>query len=997
MSNSSYLTPDEANALKETFRAQTGELLEAFAREVLALEHTGDRAGSLKAIGRIVHTIKGDAMALEFTRLAELAHRLEDYLAPLRRGENALEREQIDALLACGDGLASLLKAYCAGKTVELPPIAPLLERLEVVSGGKHVEMALRFARDCKMRSAGAFLVRQRLDPLAEILETRPDPEDPAFESAPTWTLVLTPRVPLDELKKAARVPGIVSRVDVKPLEKKAAAPAPQPEREKSPEATGAEHLRVESEKVDRIMDLVGELVIGRSMVTQAISDLAKVDEHLVGRLETANGILERMMGELQAAVLKIRMVPVDRVFRRFPRMVRELAQACGKEVELEVEGGTTELDKGIVDALSEPLLHFVRNAVDHGLESRDERRRAGKPEVGRLKIAASYESQHVHIVVEDDGRGIDPERVARRAVELGLMAADDAESLPPADLLQAIYAPGFSTCTTVSTVSGRGIGLDIVREAIQKLKGTIEIDTAPGRGTRFFIRLPLTLAILRAILVEAGGRVFAIPLTEVLEILRLSREEEASVLGRGVLPHRDRVVPLVLLSEAFRFAEAELGGGSSSWGARARREAFGRRIGKEPGDRGRFGFGERQSRSHREPARPSRGMAPLAARGVGKLSAGAHREPIKRRPSMSGAAPIRVLIVDDSALMRKLLTGILRATPDLEVVGTAVDGDFALAKIEALRPDVVTLDLEMPRMDGLTTLRNLVERHRVPVVLVSSYTAEGAAVTVEALAAGAVDFVTKPERVLSSSLDALGYELAQKIRAAAGARVPEPEARATKRVARARKRPALRNGDFVVAIGVSTGGPNALSQLLPKIRPDFPGAFLIVQHMQAGFTAMFEERLRARCALEVREAAEGDPVRRGGALIAPGGRHLLVRRVGGSPVAALSDAPPVHGHRPSADCLFFSVAREYGRRAVGLVMTGMGADGAAGLEAMRHSGGHTLAQDLESSVICGMPKAAIDSGAVQKVLPLSALADYLNALELKHLDAREEQKHASM
>jgi two-component system chemotaxis sensor kinase CheA len=244
-------------------------------------------------------------------------------------------------------------------------------------------------------------------------------------------------------------------------------------------------------------------------------------------------------------------MVPVDHVFRRFPRVVRDLAHSGGKEVELEIRGASTELDKSIVDALHEPLLHLVRNAIDHGIEPPDVRLTAGKSRVAKLTLAAFYEGNHVHILIEDDGGGIDVDEVRRRAVELGVVDRQEIDSLPQEEILNVIFHPGFSTKTSVSTVSGRGIGMDVVRSALESLKGTIDVNTKVGQGTQFVLRLPLTLAILKAILVESAGRIFAIPLSGVLEIVRLFTEEEASVLGKGVMRLRDRVVPLVDLREA--------------------------------------------------------------------------------------------------------------------------------------------------------------------------------------------------------------------------------------------------------------------------------------------------------------------------------------------------------------------------------------------------------------------------------------------------------------
>jgi two-component system chemotaxis response regulator CheB len=346
---------------------------------------------------------------------------------------------------------------------------------------------------------------------------------------------------------------------------------------------------------------------------------------------------------------------------------------------------------------------------------------------------------------------------------------------------------------------------------------------------------------------------------------------------------------------------------------------------------------------------------------------------------------PIRVLVVDDSALMRKLLTKMLSAADDIELVGTAMDGSFALKKVEDLRPDVVTLDLDMPNVDGLTALEHIVDRYQIPVVLVSAHTEEGASITFEALSAGAVDFITKPQRVLSTPLDALGAKLIEKIRVAAGVKVRRLKTRPkTSREPTSVPSTSSPNGaNHLVVIGASTGGPHALSYVLPQIRADFPAALLIVQHMPEGFTTMFAKHLSDLSTIEVKEAANGDPVVPGRALVAPGGSHLRVQQVGSAPTVVLSKSSPVQGMRPSVDVLFRSAGEIYGGRTVGLVMTGMGEDGAEGIEIIRKAGGHTLAQDRATSVVFGMPKAAIDRRAVQKVLPLSEIGPYLNSLEL--------------
>ena len=342
--------------------------------------------------------------------------------------------------------------------------------------------------------------------------------------------------------------------------------------------------------------------------------------------------------------------------------------------------------------------------------------------------------------------------------------------------------------------------------------------------------------------------------------------------------------------------------------------------------------------------------------------------------------SPIRVLVVDDSALMRKLIPQILQSDSSIQVVGTAMDGNFGLKKIEEVNPQVVTLDLDMPGMGGLDMLKEIMLRHPVPVIVVSAHSTQGASVTLQALSMGAFDFVAKPIDV-SANMPEIARELIAKIKAAAQSRrvsisppldaqkqlhksAPQAQARATR----------------VVAIGISTGGPQALQYLLPQLPKNFPGTIVIVQHMPVGFTEMFSRRLEEICAITVKEAQSGDLLLAGRALICPGNRHLKVKRLPMGDVAVLNDEPRVNGHRPSVDVLFKSVAEEFGDKSIAALMTGMGEDGAQGLGMVKAAGGMTIAQSEESCVVFGMPKAAIERGYALRVLPLDALANTLQA-----------------
>jgi two-component system chemotaxis response regulator CheB len=355
--------------------------------------------------------------------------------------------------------------------------------------------------------------------------------------------------------------------------------------------------------------------------------------------------------------------------------------------------------------------------------------------------------------------------------------------------------------------------------------------------------------------------------------------------------------------------------------------------------------------------------------------------------------ASIKVLVVDDSALMRKMIPLILSSDRDIEVIGTAMDGDFALKKIVDLRPDVVTLDVDMPRMDGLTALKTIVRDFGVPVILVSSLAKEGAGTTLKGLEIGAFDFVPKPREAISVHISEISQELIAKVKAAARCSRPRFKEPMPEKVITGRKNTALHDdcrAEGVVAIGISTGGPQALTEILPLLPHDFPAGILVVQHMPEGFTELFARRLDALCNVEVREATNGETVCPGKILIAPGGRHLKVKRTSFGLISVLSQSPEVSGHRPSATVLFNSVAEEAGDSAVGVIMTGMGEDGVEGLRKIREKGGATIAQNEETSVIYGMPRVAVENGYVDRVVGLDEIVPNLvDIMEMRKRNQR--------
>jgi two-component system chemotaxis response regulator CheB len=343
---------------------------------------------------------------------------------------------------------------------------------------------------------------------------------------------------------------------------------------------------------------------------------------------------------------------------------------------------------------------------------------------------------------------------------------------------------------------------------------------------------------------------------------------------------------------------------------------------------------------------------------------------------------PVRVLVVDDSALMRKLIPQMLQGDRSIEVVGTAMDGLLGLKKIGELHPDVVTLDLEMPRMDGLEMLREIFRRYHMPVIVVSSHNEMGAYSALNALALGAFDFVAKPNAGQSGGLEQIAKELSVKIKVAA---ISGPPKQAFSHLASTHPASKSKQTDALpaqtIAIGVSTGGPNALHFICSQLPADFMGCLLVVQHMPEGFTGMFARRLDDCSPINVVEARSGDLLAPGRAFICPGNRHLKVRRLPHGDLVVLVDQAPVNGHRPSVDVLFHSVANEFGRESVAVLMTGMGDDGAAGMRAVQSAGGMTIAQSMDTCVVDSMPRAAIEAGYAGRVVPLEALPSILQNL----------------
>ena len=572
---------DRGAEMRALFFESTAETLQALNDDALRLEANASDGETVRSIRRSVHTLKGDSAVMGFHEMSDLAHELEDVLAPEAvpfKGPELAEvvlsaADMFDAMLAAyrggleppnGDPLRSLIwKLGQRGSTAPAPAAAPpefgwseyeqtVME--DAARRGLDVfNLSIAFGADCPMREAGAAMLRKALAGCGEVLASLPDADH--WAEAQNVEIAFATAESEAALAAKLHVPGVVGNLVIQSAHRPAAATptAITPSEQaihRATRQTSENNLRVDAARVDTILNLVGEMVIAKSVLQQAITEFASLHpkDPARGKLADALAMQSQVLSSLQRATMQIRMVPVEHLFRRFPRLVHDVAHHCSKQIALETAGQETDLDKTLIDALAEPLGHIVRNAIDHGIESPALRRAAGKPETGTVRLNAFHQGNQVVIEVSDDGRGIDSNLVLRKAVERGLVTGDAAARLSPEEAMEFIFEPGFSTADEVTSISGRGVGMDVVQAAVQKLKGTISIDTRPAKGTTFQIRLPLTLAILRAMMFRVREQLYAIPMDSVVEIRRASESDITRAGNREVMQLRDELLTIVRL-----------------------------------------------------------------------------------------------------------------------------------------------------------------------------------------------------------------------------------------------------------------------------------------------------------------------------------------------------------------------------------------------------------------------------------------------------------------
>ncbi len=780
---------DDLQEIMEDFLIEAFEMNEQLDQDLVELEHNPEDLDLLNRIFRVAHTIKGSSSFLNLNILTHLTHNMEDVLNRARKGEIKITPDIMDVVLRSIDLMKTLL--------------VTIRDTGSDTNNGKENEIE----EAVKQLQA---ITSQNLEGVKETLGTKEAPKEENKEEAkeenkenkakaptaenPASDNPLADEPDLDYANMSAEeVEAEIERLLNKRQEadkerraqkkqeaKQEVAPTKEPPKTETPKAPKTETkakadteenkapsigveqtVRVDVRRLDHLMNLIGELVLGKNRLIRIYSD---VEERYDGEkfLEELNQVVSSISAvttDLQLAVMKTRMQPVGKVFNKFPRMVRDLSRELGKSIELIIEGEETELDKSIVEEIGDPLIHIIRNSCDHGIEPLEERRRLNKPETGKVQLSAYNEGNHIVIKISDDGKGLDPVMLKEKAIEKGVISERDAEGMSDREAFNLIFKPGFSTAKVVSNVSGRGVGMDVVKTNIEKLNGIIEIDSEVGVGTTQKLKIPLTLAIIQALLVGVQEEYYAIPLSSVLETVRISQDEIYTVDGKSVLRLRDEVLSLVRLSDIFK-VDAILESNS---------DVYVVIIGLADQKIGvivdyLIGQEEVVIKSLGYYLKNTRGIAGATVRGDGKITlivdVGAMMDMAKsikvnittlmneseNTKSKNSPSDYIVLAIDDSstdrAIIRKCLKPLgitlLEATNGLEGLEMLKNGD----KI----PDAILVDIEMPKMDGYTfasEVRKYNKFKNLPLIAVTSRVTKTD--RMRGVESGMTEYITKP------------------------------------------------------------------------------------------------------------------------------------------------------------------------------------------------------------------------------------------------------------
>ncbi|WRA15587.1 chemotaxis histidine kinase/response regulator CheAY2 [Helicobacter pylori] len=788
---------DDLQEIMEDFLIEAFEMNEQLDQDLVELEHNPEDLDLLNRIFRVAHTIKGSSSFLNLNILTHLTHNMEDVLNRARKGEIKITPDIMDVVLRSIDLMKTLLVTIRDtgsdtnnGKENEIEEVVKKLQAItsQNLEGAKERTKEApqkEVKEENKGEAKGEAKENKAKAPTAEnTASDNPLADEPdldyanmsAEEVEAEIERLLNKRQEADKERRAQKK----QEDQAKPKQEVALAKeTPKTETPKAPKAEtkakakadteenkapsiGVEQtVRVDVRRLDHLMNLIGELVLGKNRLIRIYSD---VEERYDGEkfLEELNQVVSSISAvttDLQLAVMKTRMQPVGKVFNKFPRMVRDLSRELGKSIELIIEGEETELDKSIVEEIGDPLIHIIRNSCDHGIEPLEERRRLNKPETGKVQLSAYNEGNHIVIKISDDGKGLDPVMLKEKAIEKGVISERDAEGMSDREAFNLIFKPGFSTAKVVSNVSGRGVGMDVVKTNIEKLNGIIEIDSEVEVGTTQKLKIPLTLAIIQALLVGVQEEYYAIPLSSVLETVRISQDEIYTVDGKSVLRLRDEVLSLVRLSDIFK-VDAILESNS---------DVYVVIIGLADQKIGvivdyLIGQEEVVIKSLGYYLKNTRGIAGATVRGDGKITlivdVGAMMDMAKsikvnittlmneseNTKSKNSPSDYIVLAIDDSstdrAIIRKCLKPLgitlLEATNGLEGLEMLKNGD----KI----PDAILVDIEMPKMDGYTfasEVRKYNKFKNLPLIAVTSRVTKTD--RMRGVESGMTEYITKP------------------------------------------------------------------------------------------------------------------------------------------------------------------------------------------------------------------------------------------------------------
>ncbi|GAA8452172.1 chemotaxis histidine kinase/response regulator CheAY2 [Helicobacter pylori] len=794
---------DDLQEIMEDFLIEAFEMNEQLDQDLVELEHNPEDLDLLNRIFRVAHTIKGSSSFLNLNILTHLTHNMEDVLNRARKGEIKITPDIMDVVLRSIDLMKTLLVTIRDtgsdtnnGKENEIEEAVKQLQAItsqnlegaKETSGAKEApqkevkkEVKKEAKEENKENKAKAPTASSQENPASDNpLADEPDLDYAnmsAEEVEAEIERLLNKRQEADKERRAQKKQE--AKQEVAPTketpktetlktetpkapkaETKAKAKA-DTEENKAPSIGVEQTVRVDVRRLDHLMNLIGELVLGKNRLIRIYSD---VEERYDGEkfLEELNQVVSSISAvttDLQLAVMKTRMQPVGKVFNKFPRMVRDLSRELGKSIELIIEGEETELDKSIVEEIGDPLIHIIRNSCDHGIEPLEERRRLNKPETGKVQLSAYNEGNHIVIKISDDGKGLDPVMLKEKAIEKGVISERDAEGMSDREAFNLIFKPGFSTAKVVSNVSGRGVGMDVVKTNIEKLNGIIEIDSEVGIGTTQKLKIPLTLAIIQALLVGVQEEYYAIPLSSVLETVRISQDEIYTVDGKSVLRLRDEVLSLVRLSDIFK-VDAILESNS---------DVYVVIIGLADQKIGvivdyLIGQEEVVIKSLGYYLKNTRGIAGATVRGDGKITlivdVGAMMDMAKsikvnittlmneseNTKSKNSPSDYIVLAIDDSstdrAIIRKCLKPlgitILEAANGLEGLEMLKNGDKT--------PDAILVDIEMPKMDGYTfasEVRKYNKFKNLPLIAVTSRVTKTD--RMRGVESGMTEYITKP------------------------------------------------------------------------------------------------------------------------------------------------------------------------------------------------------------------------------------------------------------